>query len=657
MEKEEGGAEGPLMRADAAARLAAELCGADALGAAPPEDWTAEEVGDGNLNLVFRVRGGPARSLALKASPPFIRAVPTFALPASRVGFEHAYLEEAARRGCGARVPRVLGYDAPRHALALEWLEPHTVLRAGLCRGEEYPLAAAHLGTFLGDMLFRTSALALPPGELAQLRARFAGNGAMCEVTASAVFSDPFLDEPVFPNRWTTPALDADVAALRANDALRARVAELKHAFLTRGEALLHGDLHTGSVMVTAQDTRVFDAEFAFFGPIAFDVGMLLANLVVAAEARAPGDPLRARRWADVAAAWSAFAGRFLALWDSAEEARGHALTPPFLARRGGAESAARRRFLDALHADACGFAACEMIRRTVGIAHVADLDGIEDPAARTAAERRVLALAARMAVDPPPLAELAAAEAAPAGPATALVMLAKFPARGRAKTRLLRGGVENAHEFALASLLDLAEGLAGAAGRRVIAHAPPDDETARAFAAALEEGCGGAVARAWSLEPVAAPASSGGGSHIGAQLAGALRSARARGAAEVVFIGCDTPDLAPADVERALRDARRGFARLLPASDGGYVLLALPAGAPDSVFEGVEWSTPRTAVSQLARLGELGVPALVGATFGDVDEVEDLDALEQRLLSSDAVRAPRVRAFVEERRRTRGQQ
>lgn len=52
--------------------------------------------------------------------------------------------------------------------------------------------------------------------------------------------------------------------------------------FLQQRQALLHGDLHTGSLMVTEDTTYVIDAEFAFAGPIAFDVGKMVANLLIA---------------------------------------------------------------------------------------------------------------------------------------------------------------------------------------------------------------------------------------------------------------------------------------------------------------------------------------------------------------------------------------
>lgn len=52
--------------------------------------------------------------------------------------------------------------------------------------------------------------------------------------------------------------------------------------FMERQQALLHGDLHTGSLMCTEDTTYVIDAEFAFCGPIAFDVGKMIANLLIA---------------------------------------------------------------------------------------------------------------------------------------------------------------------------------------------------------------------------------------------------------------------------------------------------------------------------------------------------------------------------------------
>ena len=50
--------------------------------------------------------------------------------------------------------------------------------------------------------------------------------------------------------------------------------------FLEKKECLVHGDLHTGSILVSGSDARMFDMEFAFIGPAAFDIGLLIANYI-----------------------------------------------------------------------------------------------------------------------------------------------------------------------------------------------------------------------------------------------------------------------------------------------------------------------------------------------------------------------------------------
>lgn len=51
---------------------------------------------------------------------------------------------------------------------------------------------------------------------------------------------------------------------------------------MTNAQALLHGDLHTGSVFVRKDSTKVIDPEFAFYGPMGYNVGNVMANLMFA---------------------------------------------------------------------------------------------------------------------------------------------------------------------------------------------------------------------------------------------------------------------------------------------------------------------------------------------------------------------------------------
>ena len=52
--------------------------------------------------------------------------------------------------------------------------------------------------------------------------------------------------------------------------------------FTSNTETLCHGDLHSGSVMCTDNETKVIDPEFGFYGPMGFDIGMLISNYLMA---------------------------------------------------------------------------------------------------------------------------------------------------------------------------------------------------------------------------------------------------------------------------------------------------------------------------------------------------------------------------------------
>ena len=92
------------------------------------------------------------------------------------------------------------------------------------------------------------------------------------------IFTDPYYDAKF--NKFT-PALYKLVHQLRQDGNVLAAAAKAKALFCNHREALLHGDLHTGSCMVTEQSYFVIDTEFAFYGPMAFDVGKLIANVLL----------------------------------------------------------------------------------------------------------------------------------------------------------------------------------------------------------------------------------------------------------------------------------------------------------------------------------------------------------------------------------------
>ena len=370
----------------------------------PAETWTVREVGDGNLNLVFVIRGRDS-AVVVKQALPYVRLVgESWPLPLDRVFFEHEALiiqEEVVPD----RVPRLYHFDKVRAAMVMEFLEPHIILRKGLMAGVVYPHLASHMAQFVASTLYSTSDFGSPAAVKRDRQALFSRNAELCRISEELVFTDPYRMAPL--NRWTSPQLDSIAEEFRGNALLKVAVQELKRIFLSHAEALLHGDLHTGSVMVTQEDTKVIDPEFAFVGPIGFDPGAFIANLLLAYFAQ-PGlansidDRVAYREWIleTIERFWIGFESHFLLLWRNGGQ--GDAFTAGLFSDASAAVALDRFRltYLASVFADAVGFAGVKMVRRILGLAHVEDLESIADLDIRAACEITILRIARTMILD-----------------------------------------------------------------------------------------------------------------------------------------------------------------------------------------------------------------------------------------------------------------
>jgi len=340
-----------------------------ALGFIGQGEASCEEIGDGNLNLVFRVRQGEKRFI-LKQALPYAKVVgESWPLSLERAWIEQAALKEFAKVA-PAFVPHVYHASKEEAFTVMEDLSHLTIARHGLLAGEAYPLLAGHIGSFLAKTLFHTSDFALGPVAKKGL-ARTYYNPDLCDITEKLIFTDPFRDAET---NQVEEGLEQDVEAIWSDRELRREVAKLEALFVTKGDALLHGDLHTGSIFASADETRVIDPEFAFYGPFGFDVGQFIAHLFFASPAIG-----EERLLSDVET--------FLATYESVfrEQWEGFAVAP-FRDADGLVDDVLKTTL-----ADAFGFAGCELIRRTIGLAPVADLEGIASKAERIDRKRHAL--------------------------------------------------------------------------------------------------------------------------------------------------------------------------------------------------------------------------------------------------------------------------
>ena len=272
----------------------------------------------------------------------------------------------------------------------VEDLRRHVVIRSPLIAGTRLENLGETIGAFLAATLYASSDFALGSTAKRRLVAHFQ-NVELCDLTEALILTEPFNPPPNRNN--VLPDLQTDLADLQADGELRSAVAGLKHRFMTCAQSLLHGDLHTGSIMGTEpdehgnSDLRVIDSEFAFFGPMGFDVGLFLGNLLLCAVSQAGHTPdglvCQARRAylkRQMRVCWTTFERGFRRQLDVAA-------SPSW--RETGFQDALLRSVLR----DASGYAGCELIRRTVGFAHVLDYDSVEPEPARLAVGRQNLRL------------------------------------------------------------------------------------------------------------------------------------------------------------------------------------------------------------------------------------------------------------------------
>lgn len=332
----------------------------------------AREVGDGNLNLVFRVHDvDTGQSVIVKQALPYLRvAGEGWPLGLERTRIEADALEIQNRYAPGL-VPRLYHRNDDLALIAMEDLSRLELMRRGMIAMHRYPRFAEHISTFMANMLFFTSDLHMKPADKKRLVGRFI-NPDLCKITEDLIFTDPYYDAP---SNKINPALRPYLeSTFWKKTSLRLEASKLKYRFLTEAQSLLHGDLHIGSIFGNEEETKVFDTEFAFVGPSAFDIGLLIGNILInfvswsgkdqAAEAIADYRHYLAETIVDI---YLLFEKKFLANWEQGVEDVA-ARVPRY-----------RDFYMRNLFVDTIGYAATVMIRRMHGLAHNIDVDGIED--------------------------------------------------------------------------------------------------------------------------------------------------------------------------------------------------------------------------------------------------------------------------------------
>jgi 5-methylthioribose kinase len=262
----------------------------------------------------------------------------------------------------------------------MEDLSNYRLMRYALMEHKTFPHFAEDITDYMVNTLLNTTDVVMEHKAKKDLVKKFI-NPELCEITEDLVYTEPYNDNKK-RNLVTPENLDFVKKELYGDKKLHLEAAKLKFEFMNNAQALLHGDLHTGSIFVkedgVGKATRVFDPEFAFYGPIGYDVGNVIANLFFA--------------WQNGnAAGQTAFCDWVLTSAESVIDLFKQKFLDGFLKNvtdvmaktEGFAEY-----YIASIISDTAACTGLELIRRTVGMAQVKDITTIAGREKRVKAER-----------------------------------------------------------------------------------------------------------------------------------------------------------------------------------------------------------------------------------------------------------------------------
>ncbi len=355
-----------------------------------PKDATlsVKEIGDGNLNYVFKIVDETSgKSVILKQAGCEARISSDFKLSTDRNRIEVEILK-IEDEYCPGLVPRVYMYDQVMNCFAMEDLSDYQVMRTALLKHEMFPHFAEDITTFLINTLLLSTDRVMDSKEKKALVKRYINPELCADISEPLVYTEPYNDELkrnlVFPLN-----MDFVKKEFYSDEELHLEVAKLKYDFMNNAQSLIHGDLHTGSIFIKQGSTKVMDPEFAFYGPMGYDIGNVVANMLFAwanADATLEEGEYKAKYLAWVESVVAETIDMFKVKYDKSFDENvsdSMAKTPGY-----------KEYFLSTILSDTAGVAGLEISRRTIGMAQVKDLTTISDEKKRMRAERIVLTCA-----------------------------------------------------------------------------------------------------------------------------------------------------------------------------------------------------------------------------------------------------------------------
>ena len=201
---------------------------------------------------IWRVDRAPG-PICVKRALPKLKVAADWRAPVERNAYEVAWMRTAGAIVPDA-VPRVLGHDADAGLFAMEFLDParYRLWKSELREGRADADFAAEVGR-------RLAAIHAGTADNPEIAARFA-----TDAIFHAIRLEPYLE-----------------ATARAHPDLANALTSLVATTARTKKALVHGDVSPKNIMVGPKGPVFLDAECAWYGDPAFDLGFCLNHLLL----------------------------------------------------------------------------------------------------------------------------------------------------------------------------------------------------------------------------------------------------------------------------------------------------------------------------------------------------------------------------------------
>lgn len=344
------------------------------------DELEAQEIGDGNINYVFKVIGKKSgKSIVIKQADKFLRSSGR-PLDLYRNKIEAEILEIEGNLAPNY-VPKIYNYNEEMFALAMEDISEYKNLRKELMRGKTYDHFASNISTFLAKTLLPTTDLVMDRHEKKE-KVKLFTNIELCDISEDLVFTEPYYNYKE-RNIITKGNEEFVKKYLYDDEVLKAEVGLLRNNFMNNAQALIHGDLHSGSIFINEKGLKVIDPEFAFYGPMGYDIGNVIGNLFFSLVNKHCIEPSNEKfiEWIE-----QAIIDTFDLTFEKILKEYDQVVKFPLY------NKLFKKEYVDSIMADSIGLAGTEIVRRTVGDSKVAEVSLVEDNDSRIKLDRILIA-------------------------------------------------------------------------------------------------------------------------------------------------------------------------------------------------------------------------------------------------------------------------